>query len=172
MAIIRPAEVADIPGLTDIYNDVIATSTAIFSDKPVAVEDRFAWFEARGKAGFPVLVAAETGGAVAGFASFGDFRAWPGYRFTVEHSVHIHKDFRGRGLGRELMQALFPIAASMGKHIMIAGVDASNSASLAFHARLGFAPIGTFHEVGHKFGRWLDLTFLQKFLDAPGASRD
>jgi L-amino acid N-acyltransferase YncA len=169
--LIRTATPADIPELTAIYNDVIATSTAIFNDKPVSVEDRLAWFETRAKQGFPVLVAVDSGGQVAGFSTFGDFRAWPGYRFTVEHSVHIHNDWRGKGLGSELMTGLFPIASSMGKHVMVAGVDASNTASLAFHQRLGFEPIGTFREVGHKFGRWLDLTFLQRFLDAPGAGR-
>jgi L-amino acid N-acyltransferase len=169
--LIRSATPADIPALTAIYNDVIATSTAIFNDKPVSVEDRLAWFETRAKQRFPVLVALDSDSHVVGFSTFGDFRAWPGYRFTVEHSVHLHKDWRGKGLGSELMMGLFPIATSMGKHVMIAGVDASNTASLAFHQRLGFEPIGTFREVGHKFGRWLDLTFLQKFLDGPGTGR-
>ena len=171
MTTVRPATAADIPELAAIYNEVMAASTAIFNDTPVTVENRLEWFEARRKQGFPVLVALDPHSGIAGFATFGDFRAWPGYRFTVEHSVHIRKDQRGQGIGRELMLALFPVATAMGKHVMIAGVDASNSASLTFHERLGFARIGTFREVGHKFGRWLDLTFLQKFLDAPGVPR-
>jgi len=170
MATIRPATPADMAGLTALYNDVIATSTAIFNDTPVTVADRLGWFEARTKAGYPVLVA-EAGGRVAGFASFGDFRVRPGYRFSVEHSIHVHEDFRGEGLGRGLMEALFPIAAGMGKHVMVAGVDAGNAGSLTFHERLGFVHAGCLREVGHKFGRWLDLVFMQKFLDAPGTER-
>jgi len=168
---IRPATSADIAGIVAIYNDVIATSTAIFNDQPVSVEDRLAWLESRARAGFPVLVATGTAGEVLGFATFGDFRSWPGYRYTVEHTVHVHGRHRGQGIGRDLMLALFPLATGMGKHIMVAGVDATNGPSLAFHQRLGFAPAGTLREVGHKFGRWLDLTFLQKFLDAPGSVR-
>jgi L-amino acid N-acyltransferase len=116
-------------------------------------------------------VAVDGSGAVAGFASFGDFRAWPGYRYTVEHSIHIRRDCRGSGIGRALMEPLFAEARRMDKHVMIAGVDASNVAGIAFHERLGFEQVGLVREVGRKFGRWLDLAFLQRFLDPPGAAR-
>ena len=98
------------------------------------------------------------------FATFGDFRAWPGYRFTVEHSVHVRSDCRGQGVGKELMKALFPRATALGKHVMIAGVDAANHASIRFHERLGFEKSGHLREVGHKFDRWLDLVFLQRWI--------
>ena len=103
-------------------------------------------------------------GRGAGFSTFGDFRAWPGYRFTVEHSVHVRADGRGRGLGTLLVQALFPRAGALGKHVMIAGVDAANSASIRFHERLGFHQCGHLREVGFKFDRWLDLVFLQRMI--------
>ncbi len=168
---IRPAHAGDLPAILAIFNDVIATSTAVYFIQPVTLDERTAWFNARGAAGFPVLVA-EVDGAVAGFASFGEFRgAWPGYRFSVEHSVHVRADCRGRGLGAALVGALVPLAAAMGKHVMIGGIDADNAASLRMHERLGFTRVAHFREVGHKFGRWLDLVFMQRFIDAPGAPR-
>src|SRR5579864_8763408 len=131
---IRNAGEADLPGLLAIYNDVIATSTAIYSYVPTTLEERASWWRARVGMGYPVLVAVDATG-VLGFSTFGDFRTWPGYRFTVEHSVHVRAEGRGRGLGTRLVQALFPRAAALGKHVMIAGVDAANGASIRFHER-------------------------------------
>src|ERR1700730_17773395 len=158
---IRDAELGDQPGLLAIYNEVIATSTAIYTDKPATLEDRVGWWNARIAQGYPVLGATDQTG-VTGFASFGDFRAWPGYRFTVEHSVHVRADGRGRGVGTALLTALFPRAAALNKHVMIGGVDAANAASIRFHERLGFEKAGQLREVGYKFDRWLDLVFLQR----------
>jgi L-amino acid N-acyltransferase len=152
---------ADLPGLLAIYNDVIASSTAVFSSQPVTLEERRQWWRTRIAQGYPLLVARDARG-VAGFATFGDFRAWPGYRFTVEHTVHVRADGRGRGTGSALVQALLARAAALGKHMMIAGVDAANLAAIRFHERLGFTRAGQLREVGHKFDRWLDLVFLQR----------
>lgn len=160
---IRDAIESDLPGLLAIYNDVIATSTAIYSTAPATLEDRTQWWRARVTQGYPVLVATDASG-VLGFSTFGDFRSWPGYRFTVEHSVHVRADCRGRGIGKDLVKALFPCAATLGKHVMIAGVDAANEASIRFHENLGFEKAGHLREVGHKFNRWLDLVFLQRWI--------
>jgi L-amino acid N-acyltransferase len=97
--------------------------------------------------------------------------AWRGYRYTVEHTVHVRHDVRGRGVGSLLVETLFPRAMALGKHVMIGGIDAANDASIRFHERLGFERVAYFREVGHKFGGWLDLVFMQRFLDAPGAQR-
>jgi phosphinothricin acetyltransferase len=168
---IRAASEADLPGILAIYNDVIATSTAVYTSEPATLDERRAWFSTRHAHGFPVLVAADRD-QVLGFASFGEWRgAWPGYRCTVEHSVHVRADVRGRGVGRALVEALFPAALALGKHVMIGAIDAANDASIRFHARLGFERVACFREVGHKFGRWLDLIFMQRFLDPPGSSR-
>ena len=160
MVKVRDANPADIPGLVAIYNDVIATSTAVYRNDPSTVEERLDWLASRTAQGYPVLVGIDQDG-VAGFASFGDFRPWPGYRYTVEHSVHVRSNCRAQGLGTALMQELVRRATSAGKHVMIAGVDAENDASIRFHERLGFQRVGHFREVGFKFGRWLDLVFLQ-----------
>jgi L-amino acid N-acyltransferase len=163
VTMICDATEADLPGLVEIYNDVIATSTAVYSSQPVSLEDRRSWWQARTAQGYPVLVTRDSRG-VSGFSTFGDFRAWPGYRFTVEHTVHVRADGRSRGTGTALVQALFPRAAALGKHVMIAGVDAENAASIRFHERLGFTQSGRLREVGYKFDRWLDLVFLQRRL--------
>jgi L-amino acid N-acyltransferase YncA len=169
--LIRDAETRDLPRILAIYNEVIATSTAVYSTQAVTLQERAEWFDQRRGGGWPVLVASE-GGAILGFSSFGAFRgAWTGHRYSVEHSVHVRADARGGGVGRRLVEALFPLAAAQGKHVMIGGVDAANEGSLRFHERLGFERVAHFKEVGHKFGRWLDLVFLQRFLDAPGAAR-
>ena len=161
---VHDAGAEHLEGILEIYNDVIATSTAVFSDQQVTLEDRRSWLESRRAAGYPVLVALGAGGEVAGFGSFGDFRSWPGYRTTVEHSVHVRADRRGQGLGSALVAALIERAAALGKHAMIAGVDADNIASLRLHERLGFMRVALLPEVARKFDRWLDLVLLELLL--------
>jgi phosphinothricin acetyltransferase len=129
----------------------------------VSVDERRRWWQGRTAQGYPVLVAHDEHG-VAGFGTFADFRPWPGYRFTVEHTLHVRADARGRGLGTQLLQALMQRARALGKHVMVAGVDADNAASIRLHERCGFAPAGRLREVGYKFDRWLDLVFLQRAL--------
>ena len=163
---VRDASAADLPAILAIYNDVIATTTAVYQEDPATLEDRLAWWQGRLTHGYPVLVAAD-GGSILGFASFGDFRAWPGYRFTVEHSVHVRPDCRGQGVGHALMTVLLARGRALGKHVMMAGVDAENAGSIRFHERLGFERVGHLREIGFKFGRRLDLVFMQRMLDSP-----
>jgi phosphinothricin acetyltransferase len=169
--LIRDAQEHDLPQILAIYNEVIANSTAVYATQPSSPAERAEWFAQRRQRGFPVLVAAD-GAAVLGFSSFAEFRgAWSGYRYSVEHSVHVHADARGRNVGRLLVEALFPRAAALDNHVMIGAVDAANEGSIRFHERLGFASVGHFKEVGRKFDRWLDLVFMQRFLDAAGSPR-
>jgi phosphinothricin acetyltransferase len=167
---IRDANELDLPMILAIYNEIIATTTAVYSEAPVTLENRRAWWRGRVDQGFPVLVANDESG-VTGFASFGEFRIWPCYRHSVEHTVHVRADRRGRGIGNQLVRELFPRAASLGKHVMLAAVDADNAISIKLHERLGFERVAHFREVGHKFGRWLDLIFLERLLEPPGISR-
>jgi phosphinothricin acetyltransferase len=160
---ISAAARAQLSEIRDIYNEVIRNSTAVFSDVEVTLEDREAWFDAKRTAGFPVLAATDPSGVV-GFGTFGDFRTWPGYRHSVEHTLHVRADYRGRGVGRALVQALLQEAARMQKHVMIAGIDAQNVTSVALHEKLGFQVVGELKEVGFKFGRWLDLKFLHRLI--------
>lgn len=163
---IRGAVETDIDAIREIYNEVLAHTTAIYNDRPATREDRVAWWKGRVEQGYPVMVA-EDDGAVTGFASFGDFRSWPGYRFTAEGTVHIRADRRGQGIGTALLKDIVDRARTAGKHIMIAGVDAENAASLNYLERFGFVRAGYLREVGFKFGRYLDLIFLQYWLTPP-----
>ena len=161
---IRDAQDSDLPEIMAIHNDAVAHTTAIWNDSPVDLANRAAWLADRRRAGYPVLVAARDG-AVLGYASFGDWRAFDGYRHTVEHSVYVRADTRGAGIGRALMQALILRARGLGKHVMVAAIEAGNAGSIRLHEKLGFQQVGHLNEVGTKFGAWLDLVFLQLVLD-------
>ncbi len=158
--LIRDAASSDIEEVTAIYNSIVLTSTAIYNEQTVTQEDRLAWWGTRVAQGYPFLVAVEAN-AVLGYATFGEFRPWSGYRLTVEGTVHINQAVRGRGLGTALLTGLTARARGLGKHMMIAGVDSENLASLRFLQRFGFTPSGRLREVGFKFNRYLDLCFLQ-----------
>jgi L-amino acid N-acyltransferase len=167
---VRAATRHDLARILDIHNDAVLTTTAIFDYAPQTPAAREAWFEAKQAGGWPVIVVADVRtDAVLGYGSYGPFRAWPAYKYSVEHSVYVHKDARGRGLGRQVLAALLDEAARGDYHTMIAGVVADNTASLALHRALGFEDVARFREVGYKFGRWLDLCFLQKMLRGPAA---
>ncbi len=161
---IREAGPQDIAGILAIYNEAVAHSTAVWNVTAVDAANRAAWLADRQRAGYPVLVAVEAE-AVLGYASFGDWRAFDGYRFTVEHSVYVRADQRGGGIGRALMTVLIGRARAMGKHVMVGGIEAGNVASIALHEALGFERAGLIRQVGAKFGVWLDLAFLQLVLD-------
>lgn len=163
---IRDANVNDVEGIAAIYNDAVLNTTAIWNEVAVDAANRVAWLTERQGKGYPVLVAVAEDGAVLGYASFGDWRAFDGYRHTVEHSVYVSKDHQGAGIGKALMVALIERARAAGKHVMVAGIEAGNAASIELHRRLGFEQTGLLKEVGTKFGRWLDLAFLQLTLDA------
>jgi L-amino acid N-acyltransferase len=155
----------DLPEILEIYNEVIRTSTAVYTEIEFTAERGAVWFDAKRAGGFPFIVAKDATG-ITGFGTFGEFRAPPCYQHSVEHSVHVRADRRGRGIGRQLVIELMNLAAAMHKHVMIAGVDADNAASIKLHESLGFINVGHFHEVGFKFGRWLDLVFLECRLPA------
>ena len=163
---VRDAAATDIDGIVAIYNDAVLHTTAIWNEKTVDAANRAAWLADRQRVGYPVLVAIDDSGAVAGYASFGDWRAFDGYRHTVEDSVYVRKDCRGAGIGKTLMVALIDRARRIGKHVLVAGIDAKNAGSIEMHKKLGFEEVGLLKEVGTKFGAWLDLAFLQLQIDS------
>jgi L-amino acid N-acyltransferase YncA len=162
---IAPASRQDLAEILKIYNEVIRTSTAVYREIEFTAERGAAWFDAKRAAGFPFIVAKDASG-ITGFGNLGEFRAPPCYQHSVEHSVHVRVDRRGQGIGRQLLIELMKQAAAMHKHVMIAGIDADNTVSIRLHESLGFINVAHFHEVGFKFGRWLDLVFLQCRLPA------
>lgn len=162
---IRDARDDDADGIAAIYNDAVLHTTAIWNDSVVDADNRRKWIAARRAVRYPVLVAVDDDDAAIGYASFGDWRAFDGYRHTVEHSVYVRGDQRGGGIGSALLAELIGRARDLGKHVMVAGIDAGNTGSIRLHERLGFEQVGFLPAVGAKFGRWLDLAFLQLVLD-------
>lgn len=161
---IRNAAVGDLPAILAIYNDAVLNTTAIWNERPVDLANRQTWFDARAAQGYPILVALNEAEEVLGYASFGDWRPFEGFCNTVEHSVYVRNDTRGQGLGPLLMQALIERARKVGKHVMVAAIESGNGASIRLHERQGFTITGQMPQVGCKFGRWLDLTFMQLIL--------
>jgi L-amino acid N-acyltransferase YncA len=153
--------------ILSIFNDAIVNSTALYDYKPRTADMIQAWFEAKAKGNFPVIGAQGDDGELMGFASFGSFRAWPAYKYSVEHSVYVDARFRRRGVGRRLLKEIIEAARMRDYHALIGAIDASNQPSRALHERLGFTHCGTIRQVGFKFGRWLDLAFYQLILATP-----
>jgi phosphinothricin acetyltransferase len=155
-----------------ILNDAIATSTALFDYRPREPSSMAEWFRAKDARQFPVLGAVTADGTLMGFATYGTFRGWPAYKYTVEHSVYVHRDHRRKGVARALLTRLIAAAEEQDYHVLVAGIDASNAASIALHEQLGFTYAGTIHHAGFKFGRWLDLAFYELRLSTPAAPAD
>lgn len=153
--------------ILEILNEAIANSTALYDYKPRAPDTMVGWFKTKELGRYPVIGALGEGGELLGFASYGTFRAWPAYKYSVEHSVYVHKDHRGKGIGMALMRRLIDAARSQDYHVLVGGIDVANGASIALHEKLGFTHAGTVRQAGFKFGRWLDLAFYQLVLDTP-----
>lgn len=150
-----------------ILNEQILTSTAVYEYVPRTPDWMAAWFNTKESKGFPIIGVENEAGALMGFATYGVFRDRPAYKYSVEHSVYVHKDHRGKGLGKILMERLITAAREQDLHVMVGGIDATNTVSIALHEQLGFVHAGTIRQAGFKFGRWLDLAFYQLTLQTP-----
>jgi L-amino acid N-acyltransferase len=157
------------PAILAIFNEAILNSTALYDYKPRAPESMVGWFKAKEAGGFPVIGIENENGELAGFASYGTFRAWPAYKYSVEHAVYVQAGSRGKGLGKALMHRLIEAARGQDLHVMIGGIDVENGVSVALHRTLGFEHAGTIRQAAYKFGRWLDLAFYQLVLETPSA---
>ncbi len=150
-----------------ILNDAIVNSTALYDYTPRTLDSMTGWFAAKRKGGYPVIGVVDSRRELMGFASYGPFRAWPAYKYSVEHSVYVAAPHRGKGLGKRLLAAITDEAEKQNYHVLIGGIDAQNAVSIALHTAQGFQHVGTIEQVGFKFGRWLDLAFFQKILRTP-----
>lgn len=150
-----------------IFNDAILNTTALYEYQPRSLDTVLQWFGAKARAGLPVLGAISAAGELCAFASYGPFRPWPAYKYSVEHLVYVHPQWRRQGAARLLLTALVERATAAGCRAMIGGIDAGNVASIALHEQLGFVHAGTIAQAGYKFGRWLDLAFYQRLLPGP-----
>ena len=164
---VRDASETDAPAITDLYNALIPSTTVTWTEDLDTVAHRLVWLRRQRDEGLPVLVA-EVDGAVVGFTAYEYFRGegkWPGYRLTMELSIHVAESHWGHGVGRALIDALVERACGAGVHVLVAAIDGANEASIRFHERLGFEVVGRMPQTGLKFGRWLDLVLMQRVLD-------
>ena len=153
--------------ICDLYNALLPTTTIGWTEQLQTLDERTVWFARQQEVGFPTLVA-EHEDEVIGFGAYSEFRGagkWPGYRYCVEHTIHVDQRWWGRGVGRALITALMERAETDGVHVMVAAIDGDNQVSIRFHQRLGFTTTARMPEIGTKFGRWLDLVLMQRVLD-------
>ena len=162
--LIQDAGPTDIVDIVSIYNDVLATTSAIWTEQLTSVGEREAWLADKQAEGYPVLVAVNASG-VLGFVACGPFRAWPGYGRTIEHSIHMRPDVRGRGIGTLLLASVEERVRLLEAHVLVAGIDASNQGSIRFHERVGFVEVARMPEIGRHRGTWRTLVLVQKTLN-------
>lgn len=158
--------------ILEIFNDAILNSTALYDYKPRTMEMMHGWFEGKSKGNFPVIGAVNPSGELMGFASYGTFRGFAAYKYSVEHSLYVAKSFRGQGVGKRLLQEIIETAQQQDYHVLIGGIDSQNAVSIALHRKAGFQHAGTIRQAGFKFGRWLDLDFYQLILPTPSDPKD
>lgn len=167
MKIIRCSEERNSKEITDIFNDAILNTTALYEYQPRTKKFISSWFAIKKENNYPVIGIVDEQDALMGFASFGSFRPFPANKYTVEHSVYVHPDHIGKGLGSRLLDEIVKAAVEQNYHTVIGGIDAENKASISLHKNRGFFHSGTIKHAGYKFGRWLDLAFYQKILQTP-----
>lgn len=157
---IRCAKKEDLNAILAIYNDAIINTTAVYTYEPQTIDERIAWFETKQRNHEPIFVFEENG-SVLGFTTFGSFRPWPAYQYTIEHSIYVDASARGKGIASQLLQHLIVEAKAKGYRTLVAGIDASNEASIKLHQKFNFKHAGTLTNVGYKFDYWLDLAFYE-----------
>jgi phosphinothricin acetyltransferase len=164
---IRAAAKLDVPAILEIYNDAVLTTTATYDYEPRTLQHRMQWLEDHRRIGYPVFVAEDDSGKVVGWSSMGLFHDRKGYQFTSTNSVYVAAHARGRGIGKLLLEPLIDSAKKLGLRAIIAVIDADNEASIRLHARCGFFEVGRFPKIGFKFGRWLDVVYMELLLPEP-----
>ncbi len=172
MRIVQCGQKRHAEAILAIFNDAIINSTALYEYQARTLEMMDVWFAAKVKGNFPVIGIENDSGALMGFGSYGTFRAWPAYKYSVEHSIYVDARFRGQGIGKRLLQELIAAAQGHGYHILVGGIDAANTVSIRLHEKLGFVHCGTIRQAGFKFGRWLDLALYQLILNTPSQPVD
>ncbi len=161
---VRQADENDLPAMLAIYNDIIIHTTAVWHSEPHTLQMRQEWFALKKELGHPVYVATEQG-KIVGFSTIGPFRPWHGYRYTVENSVYVATESRGKGIAKLLMPPIIDASKALNLHAIVAGIEAENIASIELHKKFGFVEVAHFKEVGYKFDRWLDLKFLELIIE-------
>lgn len=163
---IRYIQENDLQDILEIYNDAIINTTAIYDYHPHTIEDRREWYKQKVESGYPII-GIEDNDKIVGFATYGPFRNYPAFKYTIEHSLYVHKEYRRKGIGAILLKELIEIANNEGYATLVAGIDSANEKSIVMHKKFGFVHSGTIKKAGFKFNRWLDLDFYQLELNGP-----
>jgi L-amino acid N-acyltransferase len=153
--------------ILDIFNDAILNSTALYDYKQRELESMTNWFNVKEKNNFPVIGIVDDQNKLLGFGSYGTFRNWPAYKYSIEHSLYIHKNYRGQELGKIILSEIIKNASGQDYHCLIAGIDSTNEVSIKLHKSFGFEFCGRIKHAGFKFSKWLDLDFYQLLLTTP-----
>ena len=161
---IRKATRADVPAILEIYNDAVLNTTASADYEPRSLESRYEWFDEHERDGYPIIVAVNDANEVVGWSSLSRYKERYGYRFSTENSIYVHPQWRGRGVGKLLLPPLIEAARAMGLHAILAGISGDNDASLKLHAQFGFEKVAHFRETVYKFGKWIDVVYMEKRL--------
>ncbi len=164
---IHPFSEAQLPEILEIFNEAILNTTSLYEYKLRTMEDMIKWFEGKVQGNFPRIGLFNEAQTLVGFGTYGSFRTKPAYKYTVEHSVYVRADMRGKGLGKKILKEIIDCAVKENYHAIVAGIDADNKISILLHEKLGFQHAGTIKQAGYKFGRWLDLSFYQLVLKTP-----
>ena len=167
MQFIRCTHAEHATAILDIFNDAIENSTALYDYKARTAESMITWFDAKQAGNFPVIGVVDENGTLLAFASYGTFRAWPAFKYSVEHSVYVHKDHRGKGIAPMLLKKLIEVATEQQIHTIVGVIDLENEGSIKLHEKLGFTHCGVIKQAGFKFGKWLDCSFYQLLLNTP-----
>jgi phosphinothricin acetyltransferase len=155
-----------------IFNDAILTSTALYDYKSRNMDDMKSWFEVKNQNSYPVIGIVDEMEKLLAFGSYGQFRTWQAYKYSIEHSLYVEKSHRGKGLGKIILSELIQAARKQQYHCMVAGIDSTNIASIKLHKQYNFEHCGTIKQVGFKFNSWLNLDFYQLLLDSPSNPTD
>src|SRR5450432_1255304 len=153
--------------ILDIFNEAIKNSTALWDYKPRTPAMMGPWFDAKEAGKFPVIGFIDETSKLLAFGSYGTFRGWPAYKYTVEHSLYVETSCRGKGLGTSMLRQIVAYAEEQGYHNLIGGIASENQVSIATHKKCGFELCGTVRHAGYKFGKWIDLSFYQRLLTGP-----
>ena len=167
MQIIQCQYESEAAQILEIFNHAILHTTALYEYKPRTMATMQQWFANKIAGNFPVIGLKAEDGTLLAFGSYGTFRAFPAFKYSVEHSVYVHPDHQGKGYGSQILAALIDAATAQQYHLLIGGIDADNTGSIALHQKYGFVHSGTIQQAGFKFGRWLDLAFYQLTLTTP-----
>ena len=158
--------------ILEILNEAIQNSTALWDYQPRTPAMMDSWFSAKEAGKFPVIGLIDDSDHLLAFGTYGSFRAWPAYKYSVEHSVYVERSQRGRGFGTAVLEAVIQEATQQGYHNLIGGIETSNEVSVALHRKCGFELCGTIRHAGFKFGNWMDLSFYQLLLAGPATPSD